>query len=201
MATKPTESFTYATDATFTSAPDTGNPTKVNPPGWPVVAQGEVPALGVVAAFTNKIRNVLGQWTGWLLAGSSAGAADAHIVETAASGAAKVAMLDLSQGPLVPDTNNQTLDPADGNQQEVTAATAGRQHDLVAAGTAGRWILIQVTAFGAGANATEIRRSGFSGGNTIVTFTSASWACALLRDDGTNWRLGMCFNATPGADA
>lgn len=86
MATKPTDVFTYATDANFSSGPDSGNPTKANPPGWPNVTQGEVPGLKVVAAFTNKIRNVLGQWVTWLNAGSSAGAADAHLCETDSAG-------------------------------------------------------------------------------------------------------------------
>lgn len=86
MATKPTESFTWATDASYGSGPDSGNPTKVNPPGYPAVVQGSVPGLGIIASFTNKIRNVLGDWTVWLLAGSSAGAQDAHLVETGSDG-------------------------------------------------------------------------------------------------------------------
>jgi hypothetical protein len=93
MATKPTDVFTWATDANFSSGPDSGNPTKANPPSWPNVAQGEVPGLKVVAAFTNKVRNVLGQWVTWLNAGSSAGAADAHLCETDATGKLTLAEL------------------------------------------------------------------------------------------------------------
>jgi hypothetical protein len=86
MATKPTDKFTFATDATYGSGPDAGNDTKANPPGYPAVTQGSVPDLGVVASFYNKLMNVLGQWTQWLDSGSSAGAPDAHIIEADAGG-------------------------------------------------------------------------------------------------------------------
>ncbi len=90
MAVKPTIIFTWASDATFGSGPATGNPTKVNPPGWPAVVQGNIPDLTVVAEFQNTPMNALGLWTGWLFAGSFAGAADPHIVETDANGDATV---------------------------------------------------------------------------------------------------------------
>ena len=88
MATKPAGdvTFTWATDANFSSGPAAGNPTKVNPAGWTVVAQGAIPGNGIVAEFTNKVRNVLGQWTGWLDSGSSVDAGDAHILEVDANG-------------------------------------------------------------------------------------------------------------------
>lgn len=88
MATKPSGdvTFTWATDVNFSSGPAAGNPTKVNPAGWTVVAQGAIPGNGIVAEFTNKVRNVLGQWTGWLDAGSSTDAGDAHILEVDAAG-------------------------------------------------------------------------------------------------------------------
>jgi len=92
MATKPSVDvvFTWATDVNFSSGPAVGNPTKVNPSGWAVVAQGSVPGNAIVAEFTNKVRNVLGQWTGWLDAGSFAGAADAHILEADSVGGSSV---------------------------------------------------------------------------------------------------------------
>lgn len=94
MAVKPSASFTWATDLNFSSGPASGNPTKVNPPGWPAVAQGNVPDLDIVAEFVNTVFNNVGLWTGWLAAGSSAGAADAHIVETDSNG--DTAVQDLS---------------------------------------------------------------------------------------------------------
>jgi hypothetical protein len=96
MATKPTDKFTWATDTNFASGPDSGNPTKAVPPGYPVVAQGFVPNLGIVAAYMNKALNVLGGWLTWLDSGSSAGAADAHLVETDASGDTAVQNLEVN---------------------------------------------------------------------------------------------------------
>lgn len=92
MATKPSGdvTFTWATDVNFSSGPAVGNPTKVDPAGWTVVAQGAVPGNGIVAEFTNKVRNVLGQWTGWLDSGSFAGGVDAHLVETDVDGRAEL---------------------------------------------------------------------------------------------------------------
>ncbi len=91
---KPGTAFTWATDADFGSGPATGNPTKVNPPGWPNVTQGNVPDLTVVAEFQNTALNHIGLWVGWANEGSAAGAADAHLVETDASG--DTAVKDLS---------------------------------------------------------------------------------------------------------
>jgi hypothetical protein len=90
MATKPSESFTFSTDANFSSGPASGNPTKVNPAGYPSNLQGFIPGLEYAAELRNKLFNIIGQWTGWLFAGSSAGAANAHIVETDTSGNTKV---------------------------------------------------------------------------------------------------------------
>lgn len=88
MATKPTEKFTWATDALIAAGAALGLPTKVNPAGWPNVVQGLVPGVGAAVGALNKTFNVLGQWSGWLYDGSSAGAADAHLVETDANGLA-----------------------------------------------------------------------------------------------------------------
>jgi hypothetical protein len=97
MATKPTSAdFTWAGDTNFSAGPASGQPTKVNPPGWPNSAQGFVPGSGVVAEFMNRVLNVLGQWSGWLNSGSSAGAADAHIVETNSSGSTSLVGLTAS---------------------------------------------------------------------------------------------------------
>ena len=86
MAVKPTVSFTWSTDANFSSGPASGNPTKVNPPGFPTNLQGMVPGDAVDAEHVNTLYNNLGLWTGWLDAGANDGGADAHIVESDASG-------------------------------------------------------------------------------------------------------------------
>jgi hypothetical protein len=96
MATKPTgATFTFSTDANFSSGPASGHPTKVQPAGWPTNLQGFVPGLAYMAEFRNFLFNRLGQWTQWLEAGSSQADADAHIVETDATGKMAVANADV----------------------------------------------------------------------------------------------------------
>jgi hypothetical protein len=92
MATKPITSFTFATDANFGSGPASGFPVVVIPP---LPAQGHVPGDGVVAEYVNYHTNILGEYTVWVLAGSSAAGLDAHIVETDANGDAALAQLDV----------------------------------------------------------------------------------------------------------
>ena len=86
MAVKPTVAFTWSTDANFGSGPASGNPTKVLPLGFPANLQGYIPGLAVVAEHENHLFNNLGDWTGWLFAGSFTGADDAHILETDVNG-------------------------------------------------------------------------------------------------------------------
>lgn len=96
MATKPaSHTFTFSTDGNFSSGPASGNPTKVAPAGWPSNLQGFVPGLEYAAEYRNYLWNKMGDWTGWLNAGSSAGGADAHIVEVDASGNTALREIDL----------------------------------------------------------------------------------------------------------
>ena len=88
MATKPIVSFTFASDANFASGPATGFPVKIVPPA---PAQGHVAGAPVVSEYVNYHTNILGGWTVWLLAGSSAAGLDAHLVETSATGTSTVA--------------------------------------------------------------------------------------------------------------
>lgn len=113
MATKPSDAFTFSTDANFGSGPASGNPTKVNPPGWPSNLQGFIPGLKYIAEYRNKLFNVLGQWTGWLLAGSSAGAADAHIVETDASGGTAVVDLTVTGEATIAEADIDVMNAID----------------------------------------------------------------------------------------
>jgi len=211
MATKPTDTFTWATDTNYTTAPDTGTATKVNPTGWPAVAEGFIPGTGAIAVMMNKVLNVLGQWTGWLNSGSSAGVADAHIIESDSVGKVRMQwlqfiagkLLDLSVGSQIANTSdNLTLDPADGQIREFEAtSSAARDHEMRNAGAAGRFILF--TNPGGNSHAITIRRSGFSGSYIVelpATPTDDFYA-ALLYDDGSNWRLGIGMNCSPGTDA
>jgi hypothetical protein len=96
MATKPGASFSWATDANFSSGPASGNPTKV---ASPTPAQGSIPGQAVLAEYYNQLFNITGQWVSdWLVNGSPAGAEDAHLVETDSFGATKVAFLQVGSG-------------------------------------------------------------------------------------------------------
>lgn len=80
---KPLTFFTHSTDINFAGGPAVGLPTKVVIPS---AAQGFIPGDDLLPEYFNDILNLTGQYTSWMFDGSSAGAADAHIVETNASG-------------------------------------------------------------------------------------------------------------------
>lgn len=84
MPTKPIGAFTHATDALLSSGPASGFPTK-NPVGDP--DQGFIPGLGISSQQVNTLFNLCGLWLdSWVLQGTSANDADAHIVETNSGG-------------------------------------------------------------------------------------------------------------------
>lgn len=124
MATKPTATFEWATDANFSTGVASGNPTKVNPPGFPVVREGLIPDAELIPEYLNKILNICGDWTtNWVDLGSSAGAADAHIVETDSNG--DTAVQGITVGP-----NDHKLEASGGvdetgNYQWVQAGAVG----------------------------------------------------------------------------
>jgi len=127
MATKPSTSdvFSWSTDTNFTSGPASGNPTKVDPTGWPTVLQGFIPATGIAAEYVNRALNALGTWTSWLNSGSSAGAADAHIVETDSAGDAGVQNLNVTDQE-VHFTDNTGLEALIARDQQTgTGGAAG----------------------------------------------------------------------------
>ncbi len=89
MATKPTATFTHATNLNYSLGPAVGFPTKLPVPDIP---NGFVPGTGVSAEQVNQLINITGQWiTDWLALGSAASGLDAHLVETNALGAINTA--------------------------------------------------------------------------------------------------------------
>lgn len=198
MAVKPTVSPTWATDTDFSSGPASGNPTKVNPTGWPTVAQGFVPGNGIIAEFVNTILSNLYEWTGWLLAGSSAGAEDAHIVETDDTGLAVLARLTTVTSAIInnPQIRWRIDTTTLGNASEVVTLendiwvisgtlTANREYTLDDVGTPeGAALLIKREAAG---NFTASLISGI-GGATIATMPndgSTQFVYAVY--DGSDW--------------
>jgi hypothetical protein len=94
MPTKPLNTFTHATDATFTSGPANTQDTKVE--DATATSQGFIPGQGVDAEAVNYILNLVGDWnTNWISQGTSAADLDAHIIETDANGTASIAVLQV----------------------------------------------------------------------------------------------------------
>ena len=109
---KPNEVITWATDATFSSGGAAGRDTQTDPAGWPDVPQGFVPGTKIKSPFVNRILGHVAEWFAWVNAGSSAGAADAHIVETDANGDTEVQDLTAVE---ITGTGNATLASLDVN--------------------------------------------------------------------------------------
>lgn len=92
MATKPiTQPEYWATDAVYTTGPFVGQPQKVVPPG-PTAAEGHRPGalFPTPAEYENSQQYNITGLCQWTFAGSSAGAADAHICEVDANGEGQV---------------------------------------------------------------------------------------------------------------
>lgn len=131
MATKPGSSFTWATDTNFSSGPASGQPTKV---AIPTPSQGLVPGDDLIPEYLNNLFNFLSTYTDWVLDGSSAGGADAHIVETNASGHTQVVDFTCVQLTANDETNiNGDLFVNGGASFEVANGSiehGGNQHNL-----------------------------------------------------------------------
>lgn len=99
MATKPTTlPRQWATLANYDNGPFIGQPMKVDP-GVGIAASGHRPgaAFPTPAEYENYQQNkVTALWIPWVNAGSSAGAADAHIVEANSVGRSALVGLNLS---------------------------------------------------------------------------------------------------------
>lgn len=102
MATKPVITpFVWATDVNFTTgpAPLIGTPTKLTTPSA-TIDEGWVADQTPPVQWFNFNFNHTTQWTNWVSFGSSAGAADAHIVETDGAGISRLAGLEVGGVPV-----------------------------------------------------------------------------------------------------
>lgn len=103
MATKPATALkAWATDALYTTGPKAGAATKVEIPDG-VAAEGHRPGktAPTAAEYWNWWLWVLFAWIDWLMSGSSAGAPDAHLVETTSTGRTQLQGLDLTPSSAV----------------------------------------------------------------------------------------------------
>lgn len=79
--------ITIATDATFATGPQAGQPTKDPALAASLAAQGYVPGSALIGRVANEWSNLLGQWATYVEeAASVQGAASQHLVETDANG-------------------------------------------------------------------------------------------------------------------
>lgn len=94
MPTKPvTSPPIWASNANWTVGPHAGQPTKVAPSAGEA-QNGQVGGQTYKGQWSNYLINNLATWVAtWLALGSSAGAADAHVVETDANGATSARQL------------------------------------------------------------------------------------------------------------
>lgn len=220
MATKPTTVPTWATDANFASGPASGHPTKMTPPGAPNVVQGSVPAEGAAAEFVNWLHNLLCVWVGWVNAGSSAGAADAHLIEADANGSTKVreirtlgaggGYIEVSgatgmqyrQG-VVPGDANSNIEGTSADTHWCAEPDAQRDHDLLEAGAAEALVDGQRCAINrtlTGNHAIIIHREGVGG--AMVTLQALTACSAQFEVRSGRWRLLLAgVGCVPGADA
>lgn len=124
MATKPTDTVPiWASNANWSTGPSAGSPTKIDT--TPYAPDGHIEGVATPsrADVMNGFQNPVSKWCQWVEAGSSAGAADAHIVETDSAGKTTVKALAVTG-------------PASGNTVTVTKVAAST--DAVAiSGTGG----------------------------------------------------------------
>lgn len=112
------------------------------------------------------------------------------------------ALLQLAVGVTIANVDNQTLGPTAGIVRNMAIPTGNHVHAMVAAGNAGSLLMIAINDT-AGTNSVQINRSGFVGGPPYIVLFPAgiAWKCALLYDDGTNWRLLGHYGCTAGSQA
>lgn len=132
MATKPVTPVTqWATDATYSAGPDIGSPTKVS--CSTVAPQGHIPGLTNPSAgqHMNDWQNEVSTLCAWVEAGSSLGAADAHIVETNASGVTSLAALTINGNPSLPSSLDITRQ---GSTSQAVLVNAGAGNGTITIG-------------------------------------------------------------------
>lgn len=126
MAVKPlTQPLYWATDAVYSTGPFIGQPQKVVPPGG-FAAEGHRPGalFPTPAEYENSQQYNLTGLARWVFAGSSAGAADAHVLETNAAGRTAATGLTIN-------------DPVNETAVSITAAATALNFGLLVSCTTG----------------------------------------------------------------
>lgn len=214
MATKPiTQPEYWATDAVYTTGPFVGQPQKVVPPG-PTAAEGHRPGalFPTPAEYENSQQYNITGLCQWTFAGSSTGAADAHIVETDSAGRAglqALTVIDAADETAVVIQGSATILPAVtiGNitgGSALAANTGNTAATCIAAQTGNSTgvglgvVMAGTIAGGAGLNifATVIATADA----IVVDHNGPSGSAAVLTTDGTSSTLLVTATGT-GAKA
>lgn len=146
MATKPTSTFQWAKNPTYTVGPFIGSNTKILGPL--VELEGAIPGQPIVSEYLNYPLNITSQWVSdWLDHGTFNNVLDAHIVETDSTGATSIAALNLGGTTYVGNpltVVDNTGDPSaacvailhNGDAPCLTASTAGESSTAIFTGFA-----------------------------------------------------------------
>ena len=198
MATKPaTLPRPWATLANYDTGPFIGQPMKVDP-GVGIAASGHRPgaASPTPAEYENYQQNlVTASWIPWVNAGSFAGAADAHIVESDSVGRSALVGLDLDDA--VDETvlnviGVNTLAPAvlvdasaGGTAYQATIAPGGTGFTTtVASGPGGQGFSVDMVGAIVGVAGMRISMDAATTGEGIE-ITSANGKCLDINSSGS----------------
>ncbi len=182
MAVKPlTQPEYWATDAVYTTGPFVGQPQKVVPPSA-FAAEGHRPgtAFPTPAEYENSQQHNLTGLARWVFAGSSAGAADAHPLETNAAG--RTAATGLTIVDTV-DENAVTISSAATalNFGLLVSCTTGGTAMATSIGNASAINYLAGTGSGAGAEGVRVAMTGTptSGSGVRVNANNTTDAAAV----------------------
>src|SRR5574338_523344 len=209
MATKPlTTPEIWASNALYATGPFIGSASKVVPPGA-TAAEGHRPGnlFPTPAEYENSQQNEITTWiVDWLFLGSSAGAADAHIVETNTSATAISAQVGSGAGTGVLVTMTGTA--AGGKKILITTSgvvpapaikvdhnSSGTGVEVDATGGTGRAITAQ-------GNGTDIAVVAVGGaGQSAILGTSGTDGAAAIGALGVGTAIGLDASGGSGSSA
>ena len=183
MATKPSSTpEIWASNALYTTGPFIGLSSKAVP-APAIAAEGHRPgsAFPTPAEYENSQQNLITTWIkNWLSLGSSAGAADAHVVETNAAGRTAVTGLTVND-PVDETAVSITAVATAANMGLLVSCTTGGTAVATSIGNAGAINYLAGTGSGGGAEGMRVAMSGTpnTGTGVRVNADNATAAPAL----------------------
>ena len=198
MAVKPlTQPEYWATDDVYTTGPFIGQPQKVVPPGA-FAAEGHRPGalFPTPAEYENSQQYNITGLARWTFAGSSAGAADAHIVETNAAG--RSTLHGLTVNDLVDETAVAVFSAATGLNPAVLVTCVGGATAIAASiANSGGAGFQTATGSGAGATGLQVDMSGTPNtGDGVRVIADNTVAAPTIRVEHAGSGLGLLMTCT-----